>query len=125
MLYKPVIENFKNDFRCIKEVKLYNRKIDLLLIGKNKNSPRIAIEFKLKDWKKAIQQVLSYQLIADYVYIALYLKNETLVDTNLVKMYGIGLIVANSRRFEIRIEPKKNNIFDQKLWEKIRTQHLS
>ena len=56
------------------EVKLYNRIIDLLFVEKDDNHPKIAMEFKLKDWKKALIQALSYQLVADYVYIVIYLK---------------------------------------------------
>ena len=125
MLYKPVIESFKNDFKIYKEVRLYNRIIDLLLIGKINQSPKIAMEFKLKDWKKALQQAYSYQLVADYVYIVMYEKYETLINEDLIKKNGIGLIIANSKRFKVKIESKKNNIFDKDLWLKIKNKYLN
>ncbi len=125
LLYKPIIDNYKNDFECLKEIRLYNRIIDLLLIGKSENSPKIAMEFKLKDWRKALQQAISYQLVADYVYIVMYQKYENLIDDDRVKKSGIGLIIANSRKFTIKIKPIKNNIFDNNLWEKIKRIYLN
>ncbi len=125
LLYKPIIDNFKDDYKCFQEVRLYNRIIDLLLIGRSNDSPRIAMEFKLKDWKKALQQATSYQLVADYVYIVMYQKNEKLINNDLIRKNGIGLIIANSRRFEIKIKPKKNKISDNNLWENIKKVYLN
>lgn len=125
LLYKPIIENFKNDYECLQEVRLYNRIIDLLLIGKSDDCPKIAMEFKLKDWKKALQQAISYQLVADYVYIVMYQKNEKYINNDLIKKNGIGLIIANSRKYEIKINPRKSNIIDNYLWENIKNNYLN
>ena len=125
MLYKPIIESFKDEFECFKEVKLYNRIIDLLLVGKSNNSPKIAMEFKVKDWKKALQQAISYQLIADYVYIVMYQKYENLINNELIRKNGMGLIIANSRNFKIKIKPIRNEIFDNTLWEKIKNKYVN
>ncbi len=124
-MYKPIIENYKNDYKYFKEVRLYNRIIDLLLIGKSNNSPKIAMEFKLKDWKKALQQTISYQLVADFVYIVMYQKFEKLINIELIKKNGIGLIIANSRSFKIKIIPVRNKIYDNGLWEKIKNKYLN
>lgn len=83
------------------------------------------MEFKLKDWKKALIQALSYQLVADYVYIVIYSKNKSLVDIDLIKKHGIGLIIANSRNYEILISPVKNNISDKTLIEKIKKTYIN
>ncbi len=114
-LYHPIKKNYTKRFRLYEEIRLYSRIIDLLLFDKNKSKTIIAMEFKLKDWKKAFIQAFTYLLIANYVYIVLYHKNIKNVDKDLLKINGIGLISATKNRYRIILKPKKNNKIDKTL----------
>ncbi len=118
-LYPPIKNNYKKRYNLYDEIRLYNRIIDLLLLDKNKSKTIIAMEFKLKDWRKAFVQAFTYLLIANYVYIVLYRKNIKKVDKNLLKTNGIGLISATKNSYRILIRPKKNYKIDRTLLNKV------
>ena len=121
-LYPPIEKKFSEEYNIFHEVRLYCRRVDMLMISKKTKKPEIAMEFKLKDWKTAIQQANSYQLIADYSYIVLYYKNIYKIEKQLdiLEKKGIGLISASTRRFEILLYPIKKKFFDKELWKKIK-----
>lgn len=52
----------------------------------------VAVEVKVRDWKKALKQALVYQMMADRAYIALSYKYIKNVDCELLKEKKIGLI---------------------------------
>lgn len=52
----------------------------------------IAVEVKVRDWRKALKQALVYQMMADRVYIALSNKYLKTVDCNLLVENAVGLI---------------------------------
>ena len=118
-LYPPIKSNYEKRYNVYGEIRLYSRIIDLLLLDKNKSKTIIAMEFKLKDWKKAFVQAFTYLLIANYVYVVLYHKNIKKVDKNLLKTNGIGLISATKTSYRILIRPKKNNKIDRTLLNKV------
>ena len=67
-LIKPVSDYFKKQGYIIKhEIKIGYCRADLVAFKKN---DVIAIELKLKDWKKALMQAKNYQLGADLVFLA-------------------------------------------------------
>lgn len=53
----------------------------------------IAIEAKLKDWKKGFFQANRYKSFAHKSYLALPMDRGRLVDMNLLKKYNVGLIL--------------------------------
>ena len=121
MLYPPIEKKFSRKYDIYHEVRLFCRRMDMLLISKKTKKPEIAFEFKLKDWKTAIQQANSYKIIADYSYVVLYYKSIPKIKENIdiLEKKGIGLISASSRKFEIILKAKKNNFFDNQLWNKV------
>lgn len=66
----------------------------------------IAVELKLRNWKKAVLQAKNYSLGADYVYIAvplmqsytIYRKAETLLERE-----GIGLLTVNEKTNTVHV----------------------
>ncbi len=108
-LYRPIVSNYKKRYDLYYEIRLYSRIIDIFLIGKNNVKNSIAMEFKLKDWKKALIQANSYFLIANYVYIVLYYTHIKNVDIELLKKNGLGLISASKNNYHIILRQKKNN----------------
>lgn len=79
----------------------------------------IAIEAKMRDWKRGIIQANRYKAFADKVYLALPSEKAHLVDKKLLRKHNVGLIVLDlesrskkitvpSRRAEPLDETKKN-----------------
>lgn len=108
-LFKPVCDYFKKQgFKVKGEIKIGFCRADLVAF---KNDEVIAVELKLKDWKKAIVQAKNYQLGSDFVYIAVPLLRSYNIlrkAEHIFKKEGMGLLVVNekdSRVAEI-IKPK-------------------
>lgn len=79
----------------------------------------IAIEAKMRDWKRGFIQANRYKSFADKVYLALPSETAHLVDKKLLRKHNVGLIVLDlgsrskkitvlSRRAEPLDETKKN-----------------
>lgn len=108
-LVKPVIEYFKSkDYIVKREIRIGFNRADLVCF---KGKKVLAVELKLKNWKKAIIQAKNYQLGADYVYIAFPLMKSYNVlkkAEHKLKEDGIGLIVVNEKNTEVKeiIKPK-------------------
>jgi len=62
----------------------------------------IAIEAKLKDWKRGFIQANRYKSFANKVYLALPDDKAHLVDEALLKKHNIGLIAFDPRESEIK-----------------------
>ena len=60
----------RDDIDVYIEVPVFCRSVDLV-IQEKQNAEIFAIEFKLHDWKRAIQQAQSVGLCFDYLYICL------------------------------------------------------
>lgn len=82
----------KGNWRIYKEVPLFSSSIDMVLIDENKNV--IAIEFKLKNWKRAISQVKKHCIAVDYMYICILKPKNKETQHNIesvCKKEGTGL----------------------------------
>lgn len=92
-LYKPVMRYFKNKSFTSQmvEAEFFERRIDLYAFSRKLNKS-IAVEMKLSNWKKALNQALIYQLCSDYVYLAMPISAMAAIEVGKIKGYGIGLI---------------------------------
>ena len=101
-LIKPVSDYFKNQGYKVKhEIKIGFCRADLLAF---KNDEVVAVELKLKDWKKAIVQVKNYKLAVDYVYLAVPLFrvfNILRKAEHILKKEGIGLLISKETNCEV------------------------
>lgn len=70
----------------------------------------IAIEAKMKDWKRGLIQANRYKLFADKVYLAVPFSIEHLVDRGLLEKHNIGLLALDAITGEkkILVSPKKS-----------------
>ena len=108
-LFKPVYDYFKkNGFKVRGEIKIGFHRADLVAF---KDEEVIAVELKLRDWKKAIIQAKNYQFGSDLVYIAVPLQKSYNIlrkAEHIFKKEGIGLLVVNEKdsRVEEIIRPK-------------------
>lgn len=73
------------------EMPFYSYRIDLYGYSRQTKST-IAIELKLTNWKRALEQALVYQLCSDFVFIALPRPSTLRVPVDHLVGQGIGLI---------------------------------
>ena len=101
-LTKPVSDYFKEKgFKIRKEIKIGFFHADLVAFN---SSTVIAVELKLKDWKKALIQAKNYQLGADFVYIAVPLmKSYNIIKKaqHIFEKEGIGLLIVNEKTCKV------------------------
>ena len=76
------------------EVPLYRSKIDLVTVNPSNNEV-VAIEAKISNWYRALQQATSYTMCANKVYIALWHEYAHRVNHEILDRYGIGLLSVN------------------------------
>lgn len=119
-MLQPIATTFiPNGYRIYYEVPLLTKIMDIFGVSTD-TSDRIAIECKVKDWKRGLQQAKNYLMCAEHVFLAIHenyvhraLKYEECF-TNL----GIGLLSVNGKA-EIVIEPKVSSFINGKIAEKV------
>ena len=97
MLIPAVHEYFRQHYSKQKtEVPFYHHRIDLFLYSPSTDRC-IAVELKMRDWRRAFQQALVYQLCSDYVFIAMPEVSVKRVEIEQLGKYGIGLLSISER----------------------------
>jgi hypothetical protein len=90
------------------EAPLLGRSIDLVFL---KDDSIISVEFKLKNWRRALEQARDHQLGADFAYICLprTISSPSIYDE--AESAGIGVMIYTEKGnwpFEILIPAKKS-----------------
>lgn len=86
---------YRQSFRWQRpELQFYEYRIDLYGFSRVRNLT-IAIELKLKNWQRAFEQALIYQLCADLVFIGMPASSIRRVDLDLLGQHGIGLLAID------------------------------
>ncbi len=108
-LVKNVLPFFKQ-YSVYNEVKIFTRSIDIVL--KRPDNKLIAIEFKLKDYKKAFEQISDYQIVSDYAYLCIPKRKVSLHILQTLRDRGIGLYMYDhiNRSLEEAIKPKQSHL---------------
>lgn len=92
-LRRPVSDYFrKKEYAVFDEVRLFSRGIDIVA---KRRSEVVAVELKLRDWKKAINQACLNQRVSDYSFIALPEPMWNRIDRKIYAVsfvQGIGLL---------------------------------
>jgi len=105
-MYPLIASKFEHNYIIKYEVPLLesSRKIiDIVCLSRNyastDNSELIAIEVKIKDWRKVIKQAFTRLFVADRVYIALHESNipNNFLSTPVINNSNIGVISVNGR----------------------------
>ncbi len=104
----------KNNFKINTEVQMYSKRIDVVCIDLVTQEV-YAIEVKLKNWKRAIQQALTYRLCADYSYIAIPGEIYHNIDMKHISQHGIGVIAITQGEVNIRKPALKSTIINENL----------
>jgi len=106
----------EKDTKFICEVPVFCRSIDLVKYNKKKNTVS-AVEFKTKNWRRAVEQVMSTAISFDYVEICVR-KPKTVKAQETIKEYcsaiGVGVYFfdTGALNFEHILEPEKV----EKIW---------
>ncbi len=123
-----ILEEFGNNIEIIEEFKGVFGIPDFLVFEKNYEYSDffVAIELKLKDWKRALIQAFRYRSFANYVLVVL---DEYYIDNarrNLSRFYksNVGLASFNkSGELKIILSSREAEPFSEscrsKMWEKI------
>ena len=102
------------------EVPAFCRSVDLVIEDK-KNSKISAVEFKLHDWKRALQQVQTVGICFDYLYICLPKPktNDSIVKiSEACDAVGVGLIFYEVENKMFILQIAAENTFE--VWERER-----
>jgi len=88
------------------EIPSGQKRIDLLFVYAN--FPKmVAVELKVRDWRRAFRQALHDKFCAHRVYVAIWHEFFKRVDQELFRRYGIGILEVGRDDIEERIAPKK------------------
>jgi hypothetical protein len=111
-LTEPVARYFhRKGFRFqTTELQFYDYCIDIYGFSKAQNLT-VSVELKIKNWRRAFEQSLVYQLCSDYVFMALPKETVHRVDQNMLVAEGIGLIsVGTNNRCQVIIKPRPSYV---------------
>lgn len=104
-LFPAVEQHFKREgYNVEREVPMRNKVIDIVC---QSNKEIIAIEVKVRNWKKALKQAVIYQLCANKTYVALCHKFSNCIKTSFFIRYGVGFIEVDES-IDIKMESRKN-----------------
>ena len=106
------IEKVKKYVLKLVGMNLVTIKNELVKVINNMKSARlgitIAIEAKLTDWKNGLLQAQRYLLFSDYSYLALPEDNIKLVDFDLLKQSGVGLLAIKDGQLNEIVPAQKS-----------------
>ena len=98
MLLPAVRAYFKKQYeQHTTELPFYAHRIDLYGYSAATDCT-VAVELKLHDWRRALEQALVYQLCADYVFIAVPAATAERVNLDELRVHGIGLLSVSGRK---------------------------
>ena len=92
------------------ELQFYDYCIDIYGFSRVTNLT-VSVELKIKNWRRAFEQSLVYQLCSDFVFIALPKETVHRVDQSILEAEGIGLIsVGTNNRCQMIVEPRPSYV---------------
>ncbi len=110
-LYRPILMDFRQEnydlFEEFPPVQSPNnsKKIDLVFKDRDKNH-LIAIEVKMSDWKRALKQALLNTTYCHYSYIAMPKRTVAILNKEIFKESGIGVIAVHEDNCKVVVKPK-------------------
>lgn len=116
---RPIQQLFpKSKYQMLSEVPFNGKHIDLLFLSKETRK-LIAIEMKVKKWKRALRQAAVYQLCANMVYIALWCDHINEDNKEEITNRGLGLISierghGDNLKAKIVAGPKRTGMINKK-----------
>jgi hypothetical protein len=100
---KTIIKYF-NGYFSYPEVPIDDRRIDWIFL--NEVSEIIAVELKLKNWKRVLRQAMLNRFCSNKSYAAIWYEYAKNVKLDWFEKSGIGLLLVFEDRVEEVVEPK-------------------
>ena len=109
----PLPWKTKNKIRCATEVKVIANRADIVYFESQGNTGVgfiAAIEAKVHDWRRALQQAYRDKLFADRVYVALeeQYANSAISQIAEFRRASVGLITVNQDNVTVHFHPPVN-----------------
>lgn len=101
-----------DDYLIAHETPMLSKFIDLVAFRPHTDE-LVAVEAKVKNWKRAFQQALTYQLCSDRTYIAIHTNYAQRIDLGRLAEYGLGLITVDETGAKVVLAPQRNTNFHQ------------
>ena len=108
----------KKGFEVVTEVPMLSKRIDVVCLEKE-TQDIIAIEAKVQNWKRGLQQASTYRIGSDFAYLAIQRDFSHRVDEKLLQKMSVGLIVVDQSGVEILFEAPEHLIAHQRIREDI------
>lgn len=119
-LRRPVENLFPpREYFVKSEVPFGLKRIDLVFKERTNGRYIIAVELKVRDWRRAVWQAVHNRQVATYSYIALPAGPASAVDMAMLSSLGLGLIVADTKSARIHLRPKKSPYVNKRIADKI------
>jgi len=116
-----LIRNKPNVIAC-QEVPILGRSVDIAYLSEEEEL--ITVEFKLKDWKRALRQAKDHMLAADFAYICMPYRTVTETMKSYLQEAGVGLLFYKQEEnwpFEEIIKARKSS----ETWDIIRQETIN
>jgi hypothetical protein len=78
----------------VSELRFFDRGIDVYGVKQSRPKRTYAVELKLSNWQRALQQAAVYQLGADYSFVALPIRVALTLDLETFKKCGVGVLMV-------------------------------
>jgi hypothetical protein len=78
----------------VSELRFFDRGIDVYGVRQSRPRRTYAVELKLSNWQRALQQAAVYQLCADFSFVALPICVALTLDLQLFKKCGVGILMV-------------------------------
>ena len=114
MLLPAVQAYFRRRYtKTATEVQFYEHRIDMYGYSAKTNRT-VAVELKLRNWRRALQQALVYQLCSDYVFIAVPEETARRMDLEALRVHGIGLLSVSKSRCVEQLPAHSSGVLKQR-----------
>lgn len=115
-----------NKIRCLTEVQVTKNRVDIVYFEEKGGSEIgfvAAVEAKLRDWRRALQQAYRDKLFADRVYVAVPEEFSSPAISNIseFRRASVGLIVVGDNGIKTYFHPPKNTERSEYHVEKVRS----
>ena len=111
LLSKKLLSNLISDLEAAKMVSVRGQFVSAKPLGRTFPARRIiAIEAKLKNWRKALQQAVANLWFASQSYVLLPPMRTLQTIIKEAEKFGVGVLVFDGRKTKRVVEPKQQQI---------------